>query len=216
MKTTMTLRHLSLIFIVTSLVSCVGGKGGDKKEAGPRPNSNPNALVIPAGIVDSGVATKTFNQYNMTLSKLTGIEPSDPAVNSEYLAIRNSLPSGHKTSSFTPFHQVAVTRLSFAYCNAFIDSDSQFDNLDYANLTASQLSTHLLNKFVGARTSDNAVMYDSIDSEITAILSNDGGLDEMSNPIGDLVPNGTGAAQKRNLTKLGCTALLASAEFSVL
>lgn len=216
MKTKKTLRNLSLIFIVTSLVSCVGGKGGDKKEAGPRPNSNPNALVIPVGVVDSGVATKTFNQYNITLSKLTGIETSDPAVNSEYLAIRNSLPAGHETSSFTPFHQVAVTRLSFAYCDAFIDNDTQFDGLDYANLTGSQISTLLVNKFVGDRTSENAVMYDAIQSEISAIMNNDAGLDDMGNAIGDLVPNGTGAGQKRNLTKLGCTALLASAEFSVL
>lgn len=202
--------------MISSLVSCVGGKGGDKKEAGPRPGAQNNTIVIPAGVVDSGVATKTFNQFNMTLSKVTNIDSSTPSINSEYLAIRNSLPAGHKTSSYTPFHQVAITRLSFAYCDEFIDNDSEFDNLNYSGLSSAQISTLLVNRFVGARSNANAVKYDAINSEVTAIINNDGGLDDQNNPIGALVPNGSGAAQKRVLTKLGCTALLASAEFSVL
>jgi hypothetical protein len=213
MKKTKTINFIIILIFISSAVSCVSG-GGEKKDDGKAAlTAN---IAIPEGVVDSGIAAKTFNQYNMTLSKLTGVDLGEATVNAEYLAIRNSLPAGHAASSFTPFHQVAVTRLAFAYCDVFIDNDSEFSSLDYANFSGQQISTLLLNRFVGTKNPTNAVYYDGINSELIGVMSNDAGVDEMGNPIGQLIPNGTGATLNRNLTKLTCTTLLASSEFSVL
>jgi hypothetical protein len=213
MKNTKTMNTFILLLFVTTAVSCVSG-GGEKKDDG-RDVITAN-ITIPEGVVDSGVAAKTFNQFNMSLSKLTGVDVGESSVNAEYLLIRNSLPAGHDPSSYTPFHQVAVTRLAFAYCNVFIDDDATFSALNYGALTGAQITTQLLNKFIGARTPTNAVYYDGISSELNEVMNNNAGLDDMGTAVGELIPNGTGASLNINLTKLACTTLLASAEFFVL
>ncbi len=222
MKLKNNINNLSVCLLILSipiLTSCVAG-GGKKKDDG-RASSSPSGKVasnisIPEGAVDSGLAIKTFNQFNMSLSKLTGIDVSNPSVNGEYLAIRNSLPAGHDPSKFTPFHQVSVTRLAFAYCDSFIDNNSQFKNLDYDSQNASDITNLLVVKFVGNRTGQNANYFDGISNGLLKVMNNDGGVDEVGSPIGSLIPNETGRSLKVNLTKLTCTTLLASSEFSVL
>ena len=213
MKKTKTINTLIILFFISFAVSCVNSGGEKKSDNRDIITAN---ITIPEGAVDSGIAAKTFNQYNESLAKLTGVDIGQAIVNSEYLAIRNSLPAGHKASSFTPFHQVSVTRLAFAYCNVFIDQDDEFSNLNYAGLSGTQITTQLLTKFIGSRTPANSVYYDGISSELNLLMSNDAGNDDAGNPIGSLIPNTTGTALKINLTKLSCTTLLASSEFSVL
>jgi hypothetical protein len=217
MKKTKKINGLIILLFISSAVSCQNS-GGDKK-------SDTSAVIsanteIPEGVIDSGIAAKTFNQYNESLSKLTGVDLGQATVNSEYLAIRNSLPAGHETSSFTPFHQVSVTRLAFAYCDVFIEGDTEFSNLDYAGLSGPQITSQLLEKFIGSRTPANGTYYDGISSELNLLMNNDAGNDETGNAIGNLIPNTNGtlsaSEMKINLTKLSCTTLLASAEFSVL
>ncbi|MBT7609395.1 MAG: hypothetical protein HN576_06550 [Bacteriovoracaceae bacterium] len=213
MKKNKTINIIIILLFLSSVVSCLSG-GGEKKSA--EINIIASNLTIPEGVVDSGIAAKTFNQFNMTLSKLTGIDVGESNVNAEYLLIRNSLPAGHKPSSFTPFHQVAVTRLAFAYCDVFIDDDSQFSSLDYGTLSPAEITVQLLDRLIGIRTPSNAAYYDGISSQINEVMNNNAGNDEEGDPIGALIPNGTGANLKINLTKLSCTTLLGSSTYSVL
>ena len=51
---------------------------------------------------------------------------------------------------------------------------------------------------------------------ILKIMNNDAGLDESGVAVGKLLPLATGTVLKKNLTKLACTALLASSEFTTI
>jgi hypothetical protein len=160
---------------------------------------------------------KLFNQYNQTLSKITGINSATTAISTEYETIKNSLPADHSAYSFTSFHQIAMTRLSFAYCNYFISNDSEFKAVNYMTATSDALTTKLIVRFLGAKDSSNATKYDQFYAVILKILKNDAGTDTSTNTaIGKLIPNATGATLNLNLTKLGCTAILASSEYTTM
>lgn len=218
--------NLLVLLILTSCVekqqqtqldfSPTGANSGSSGSAG----GSSGGAGVPSGTaeMDKNIALKTFNQYNMSLSKITGIDPTNATVSTEYGLIKNSLPGEHSASNFTPFNQIAMIRLSGAYCDVFINIDNEFasKNLDYATVTAQVMTTKLLLRFFGAKNAANAVLYDKYNAEILKIMNNDAGVDEQGAAIGKLVPVTTGAALNQNLSKLACSAILSSAEFTTL
>jgi hypothetical protein len=212
---------INTIIILSSallLTSCLGRKKSSPVKIGTQESKNTaspdNAPV--ALVTESSLALKTFNQYNKTLSKATEVDASTPAISVEYELIKNSLPGDHGAATFTPFHQISETRLSFAYCNYFIDNNEGFKTLDYLTLTPASATTKLLDKFIGARPATNPEVYDKFNEIILKIMNNDAGVDANNVAVGKLVPTAIGAVAKKNLTKLACTAILSSAEFTTL
>lgn len=225
------MKSINFTIIMTSILitSCVGSSDSTvkKKTTSPSVSTTPggtggtggtgsNPVIPPSANVASGVALKTFNQYNQTLSKVTEQDSSTPAIAAEYEVIKNSLPADHTAASFTSFHQISQTRLSFAYCNSFVDNNVDFKSINYTTATPQEMSTKLLTKFIGARPTTKFELYDQYNAVILKIMNNDAGVDENNMPIGDLVPTATGAMAMKNLTKLACTAILASTEFTTL
>lgn len=198
-----------------------GGKpasGGGGNTGGGGSSGGGGGVVVGEAELDKNIALKTFNQYNMSLSKVTGIDPTTPAISTEYGLIKNSLPGEHGATNFTPFNQIAMVRLSAVYCDVFINSDAAFSGqaVNYATITAQAMATKLLERFVGARSDANSVLYDKYNADLVKIMNNDAGKDENGADIGMLVPVATGVALKQNLSKLACTAVLSSAEFTTL
>ncbi|MBY0416383.1 MAG: hypothetical protein K2Q18_19565 [Bdellovibrionales bacterium] len=215
------MKILNLTIIMAStilLTACVPGSDSTAlKATSTAKNTNTGGTPIPTiNSTESGVALKTFNQYNQTLSKATDTDSATPAIATEYELIKNSLPSDHGAGSFTSFHQISQTRLSFAYCNYFIDNNAEFKAINYLSATPQDMTTKLLVKFVGVRPATKYELYDQYNTTILKIMNNDAGVDENDAPIGDLIPTATGALLMKNLTKLACTAILSSTEFTTL
>ena len=220
------MKSLNFTIIMTSLLltACVGSSSSapKKKASSTIKNTNPTGggttPTAPTPTTDSsaGVSLKTFNQYNQTLSKVTEIDSSTEAVATEYELIKNSLPSEHAAGAFTSFHQISQTRLAFAYCNNFIDNNADFKSINFMSATPQEMTTKLLTKFIGVRPATKYELYDQYNATLIKIMNNDAGLDENDMPIGELVPTATGALEMKNLTKLACTAILASTEFTTL
>lgn len=211
------------------LTACVGESSAPKKAKSTSKSTTPgtggtgdtggtgnNPVIPPSTGEVTGVALKTFNQYNQTLSKVTEIDSATTAIATEYELIKNSLPSDHAAAAFTSFHQISQTRLAFAYCNNFIDNNAEFKAVNYATVLPQEMTTKLLTKFVGARPMSKFELYDQYNMAILKIMNNDAGMDENGSPVGELVPTATGATATKNLTKLACTAILASTEFTTL
>jgi hypothetical protein len=203
--------------ILALFVGCVAKEDSSKlKYADANSNqskgpSTDSKTVTGTSNLESDIFLKTFNQYNMTLAKITEIDPSIAVIQTEYNLIKNSLPAQHDISTFTPFHQITLTRLAFAYCGYFIDNNTNFKSLNYSTLTSDMGTTKLLDQFVGVRTTDNAAKYDGYKTVLLNILNNNAGT------VGKFVPAATSVAvEKKNLTKLACTALLSSVEFTML
>jgi hypothetical protein len=205
---------LSTIFLLSS---CLSSKNGNSIKTDASAAKSKTGVIDPLLNIDTGLALKTFNQYNKTLAKATGIDQSTVSIATEYEAIKNSLPSDHIATTYTPFHQISQTRLSFAYCNNFIDTSTDFNSSIYTSAKASEeITTRLLVKFIGTKPLKDFDFYDKFHEIILNIMNNEAGLDSDGKSIGKLIPTATGAVAKKNLTKLACTAILSSAEFTTL
>ncbi len=211
MKTNFYLIALGLLVFV----SCKGSKTSSTKPISSLPVSSVTSSR--SFVVDeSPVVLKTFNQYNATLSKVTGVNSADTDISDEYEKIKNSLPGDHSASTFTPFHQISQTRLAFTYCNNFVDNNSVFKAYNYGSLSSQTLTKNLLEKFMGSKDILGEEAYVKYEDILLKIMNNDAGLDDNGKAIGKLLPIATGATLNKNLTKLGCTALLASSEFTTI
>ena len=198
---------------IFSFVSCKSNSSSKNQSANAlSPVSTSKNLMVE----ETPVVLKTFNQYNATLSKITGIDSAEAVISDEYEKIKNSLPGDHSAAAFTPFHQISQTRLAFTYCNSFIDTNSVFKAYDYGTLKSQVLTKNLLEKFIGSKDILGNEVYEKYEEIVLKIMNNDAGLDDQGLPIGKLLPVAKGALLNKNLTKLGCTALLASSEFTTI
>jgi len=94
----------------------LGTKTHVTTETAPIPIAPVNLAPVAA------VGVRTFAQINSSLSKLTGIATTDPAVMQTYTAVQQQLPSDPTLESFSSANQVGVAQLAIQYCNSAIKS----------------------------------------------------------------------------------------------
>src|SRR5215469_1297899 len=95
--------------------------------APPAPNNTPQP--------DFGIAT--FERFNRSLSKITGVAITDAVVNSLYQASQQSMPAGPAIDAFGSSQQTAFSQLASAYCNEMIASSQLRDAFFGSGLDAS-------------------------------------------------------------------------------
>ena len=71
------------------------------------------------------IGIRTFAQVNASLSSLTGVPQTNAAVADAYQRVRAQLPNAPELGGFVAAHQMGVTQLSVAYCNALVNDTSQ-------------------------------------------------------------------------------------------
>jgi hypothetical protein len=74
---------------------------------------------------DFGVAT--FERFNHSLSRITGVPITDSVVNTLYQASQQSMPAGPLVSAFGSSQQTAFSQLASAYCSEMIASTALRD-----------------------------------------------------------------------------------------
>ncbi|MBV9724132.1 MAG: LamG domain-containing protein [Gammaproteobacteria bacterium] len=90
----------------------------------PTPPGTPPALPTTPQ-PDFGVAT--FERYNHSLSRITGVAITDSVVNSLYQASQQSMPSGPLIAAFGSAQQTAFSQLASAYCGEMMASTALRD-----------------------------------------------------------------------------------------
>jgi hypothetical protein len=103
----------------------------------PTPTAPPPA----PGPVVADIGVRTFAQVNSTLSQLTGVPTSNPAVSATYLAVQQQLPANPTLEGFSSSNQIGVAQLAIQYCNAAVNSPSLQPQVYGTTLTATQFTT---------------------------------------------------------------------------
>ena len=90
------------------------------------------------GPIVADIGVRTFAQVNSTLSQLTGVPASTPAVNATYLAVQQQLPSDPTLEGFSSSNQIGIAQLAIQYCNAAVNSPSLQTQVYGTTLAANQ------------------------------------------------------------------------------
>lgn len=72
----------------------------------------------------SDIGMRTFAQVNATMSMLTGVPLSNPAVSATYLSVQEQLPTTAVLESFLAANQVGIAQLAVQYCNTLVNTPS--------------------------------------------------------------------------------------------
>jgi hypothetical protein len=151
----------------------------------------------------------SYNQYNMTLSKLTGINSS--RATTLFDEIKGSLPADTEIDSMTSFNLVAKTRLADFYCGVYVNEFYIKNNItNPPNPTSFQ--NHLLTTFLDYNLSNPSPIYDSLETELENVLKNSDGQ-------GGKLITSTGISQmdmNKNLSIMACVTILASTHITMI
>lgn len=90
-----------------------------------RVDAVPPTPAAPADIPDQArVGLRTFAEINASLSVLTGVPRTQAGVASSYEKVQQQLPTLAAVEGFLAAHQMGVTQLTVAYCNALVNDTS--------------------------------------------------------------------------------------------
>ncbi len=84
--------------------------------------ADPVAPPPPADLPrDPELGIRDFAEINATMSKLTGVPTTDPAVAPTYDQVHQALPVGTNVAGFISSQQMGITQLAIKYCAALVD-----------------------------------------------------------------------------------------------
>jgi hypothetical protein len=69
----------------------------------------------------AAVGLRVFDEINATMSELTGVAPTTPAVKATYDQVRQALPTIENVDAFVSAHPVAIAQLAIQYCDALVN-----------------------------------------------------------------------------------------------
>ncbi|MCH8072525.1 MAG: LamG domain-containing protein [Proteobacteria bacterium] len=181
---------------------------------------DPPLVIIESDLLPPAqrIGVRTFDEINATMSTVTDVSPQDPAVDTVFQSLRQSLPAIEDPATFLSSHQVAVAQLAIEYCNALIENRGAtsaalyFPGFDFdaTPLTAfgnrNALIRPLVDKVmgIGIQTQPDAV---DVEGEIAYNIFDPLTLRPV-NLIDRLIAGGT---DTRSISKGACAAVLGSA-----
>lgn len=85
------------------------------------PPPAPEAADIPD---QARIGVRTFAEINASLAALTGIARTEPGVAATYIKVQQQLPTQPNIEGFLAAHQMGITQLTVAYCNALVNDNA--------------------------------------------------------------------------------------------
>src|SRR5215469_11214172 len=158
---------------------------------------------------DFGIAT--FERFNHSLAKITGVSITDSVVNTLYQASQQSMPAGPLIAAFGSSQQTAFSQLANAYCSEMMASVSLRDTFFGNGLDANLPSN--VSWFGGSLSANRMIVINALVNNAvgnanpqvqTAVIA---GVDGLITKI----PSLNGAATVSQATVAACTAVLGSA-----
>jgi Concanavalin A-like lectin/glucanases superfamily len=131
------------------------------------------------GPIVADIGVRTFAQVNSTLSQLTGVPASTPAVNATYLAVQQQLPADPTLEGFSSSNQIGIAQLAIQYCNAAVNSPTLQPQVYGTTLSATQFTTGpgistvtsaLAARVLGSTPMASAPPASSITGELTTLI----------------------------------------------
>lgn len=184
----------------------LGGNSFARSEPSLPPQPEPADLEP-----SSEIGLKTFDEINESMSRMTGVATTNPAVFDTYTTVKQQLPTVETIQGFLSSHQMAVTQMAIQYCDALVSSGQlraeMFPGFDFS-APASSAFDHggkslvtgpLLSRFVGSNLASQPG-----DSAITTELSEL--MDRLTSCGADCEPDRT-----ETVVKASCAAVLGSA-----
>jgi hypothetical protein len=165
-------------------------------------------VTVKQSFQTSALQVKNYNQYNMTLAKLTGINQSN--YNTLFDSLKGSLPADNDVNGLTPFNLVSMTRLADAYCKDFVERESTAGlKGDLYPLNINDIREFFFDRFLDVGEDDES--FASLKVEVDHILKNEDGTGSA------LFPGHTADLQGgKNLASAACTVILASPYITLL
>lgn len=163
------------------------------------------------GAPASHIGLKTFDEINVSMSRMTGVSTNHPAVADTFATVRQQLPTVENINGFLSSHQMAITQLAIQYCDALVEDStlrsSFFPGFNVSAATSSafdtagrsQVITPLINEFVGQDLASQPSVAD-IENELNDLI------DRLSACGGNCASDRTAT-----IVKASCAAVLGSA-----
>ena len=158
------------------------------------------------------VGLRNFDELAASMSAMTGVPRSDPAVDATYVRVREQLPAVENIEGFLAAHQVGVAQLAIEYCNSLVDSPSLrtqfFPGFDFALPAAQAFDTPAERDLIVAPLFARAVGSGLATQPSAAEVRT-----ELDALIGKLVACGAGCPADRTATvvKASCAAVIGAA-----
>ena len=86
-------------------------------------------LFSGSGLENAEVAMRNFSEVRESFAQITGIDSSTASVMATYNLVIQQLPSNEDILGFLSAHQMGITQLAIAYCDALVDSKPARDAL---------------------------------------------------------------------------------------
>ncbi|MEM6639794.1 MAG: LamG domain-containing protein [Pseudomonadota bacterium] len=160
----------------------------------------------------SAIGLRQFDDINITMSKVTGVAPTQADVAATYEIIKQQLPSSDDINGFLASHQVGIAQLAIEYCNALVEDtvarSGYWPALDFNAPSASVFASA-----AGYDALINPIIDNMIGVNITTQPDTAEVRTELSNLVDRLNACGTSCAADRTavITKAVCAGALGSA-----
>jgi Concanavalin A-like lectin/glucanases superfamily len=164
---------------------------------------------------DYGVAT--FERFNHSLSRITGVPITNTVVSALYNSEQQSLPSAPLISAFLPSHQTAIAQLANAYCGQLTQTASLRDAFFGTGLDAGIGSS--ASGFFGSSGSANrnivisALVSNAVGTNVSPAAA--GAVQSEVDALLTRIPTLKPAATVADATTAACAAVLGSAVVSL-
>lgn len=175
--------------------------------------SERGATAVATSITDVGI--KDFEQIHMSMSVLTGINPSNEnSIRNAYEDLKTSLPNDHSVKMFNSTIQFSIFKLATEYCNVMLDNANYYNTVfTSVNMTEGikndvsrqdAVINDLINRFWGGAQVQDAALLTATRADLKALLG------EL---IADEDNNG---AASRKVAKGLCAAMLSTPQVTML
>lgn len=162
------------------------------------------------------VGVRTFDEINMTMASVTGVDPEDNAVDVTFQNLRQSMPAIESPAAFLSSHQVAIAQLAIEYCNALIEdrgsisSTAYFPGFDFNALPATAFANR--DAFITPLVDNVMGFAIQTQPDFSAVRDELGFAAASAGYPGDLIDRLiAGGTDTRSIAKGTCAAVLGSA-----
>jgi hypothetical protein len=159
----------------------------------------------------AAVGLRVFDEINATMSELTGVTPTTPAVKATYDQVRQALPTIETVDAFVSAHPVAIAQLAIQYCDALVNDpaarSSYFPGFDFGASPAAAFGPAGRSVVLDALTGRMLATGVATEPEAAGVRSDLDALITRLASCGGSCP----AGRTETVVKASCAALLGSA-----
>ncbi len=163
------------------------------------------------------IGVRVFNEVNSTMSKLTTVPATTPAVNTTYLSVETGLPTVYGIQSVSSGSQIASAQLAMQYCQALV-SDPTLGPAFFPGMTFAAAPSAAFGSTAGMDLVVQPLINNLIGANLASQPTSTAVSTELYNLISNLSACGGGACptgRTATISMAACTAVLSSATTSI-